>query len=133
MYISQYARGYQSISDNDKLFVLAGLFCLCAGPVLIWMFLRPAVPITRYQVTTQGPDGCKAEVWVTGTKGDSLVRLMQPQKYGPPIFTGVALIHENLTSSRVSTTVSTPQGRCEIVRWRLLVNGQQTDSLKRHR
>jgi hypothetical protein len=126
-------RPTQEMAPEDRAFIFVGLFLIVGLPLLIWLFLRPAVPVVRHEVVAVTPDGCKAEVWVSGKEGDSLIRLMHPQKYGRPIFMGVALIHKNLTSSRVAIEVNTPEGRCGIVRWNLLVNGQQTDSLKRGR
>ncbi len=121
------------MDDKDGMFLLAGFFCLLAFVWVLWKYLRPEAPIARYQVVATTSDSCQAEVWLTGQEGDRLIRLMQPHKHGPPTFAGVAVQHEQNMSSRVATTVTTPQGQCQIIRWHLLVKDKQIQSLGRIR
>jgi hypothetical protein len=110
---------------------LVGAWLLFMGGY--WVLQRifhPAPRVVRSQVV-QGPAGpVGVEVWLPGEPGDQLIRKTKSRGDGTGFYTtGVALMHENSSSADLPDTERTAAGTLRIVRYHLLVKGNEVDTL----
>ena len=86
--------------------------------------------ITHYEMAHSPGDGCRIEVYLKGEEGDELWRLTGLNRKSEKEIVGVIVRRPGGGSARLPTTKHTPQGDCQIVKYHLLVNGKEMDSIE---
>ena len=92
----------------------------------------PNMPtITRYEMASSSGsgDGCRVEVFIKGQPGDELWRLTGLNRQSEKEVVGIIVRRPGGGSARLPTTEHTPQGDCAIVKYHLMINGKESDSV----
>lgn len=115
--------------DDEGIQVLVAFLAVLGVIYMVWTVARPMATVVRHEVVASRRDGCQAAVWVSGEHGDRLARLVNTRKYGPATLHSVVIIPEHGTSVRTPTRIATEAGNCEVVRWHLLIDGQDVGNV----
>ncbi len=125
---SDFSDPYSASSRWLNIGCVALLFVLFGCWRLYRLVFFPPLAFARVNVVSVDSSGCRAEGWVEGKQGDTIVSLTGYSRGGSRSVRGYAVVHPDATTNELRRTASTPQGDCSVVRYHLLVNGQETDS-----
>ena len=117
------------LSARD-LMALAWTATAMLGATQFVKYTIPSIPvITRYEMAVKKGDGCRIEVFVKGETGDELWRLTGASSANGNEVVGIIVRRPGGGSSRLPTTMHTPQGDCEIVKYHLMIGGREADKV----
>jgi hypothetical protein len=117
------------IGDRDGLLIIGGMIALIVLIPFLWRAITPSARIERFELLSPGPDGCRAEAWVSGTSGDELIRLFETRKRRPSIYRQTIIRHPRGNSTRIPDIVRSTSGNCRIARYHLLIDGREADTV----
>lgn len=117
------------IGDREGFLIIASFIGIFVMIPFVWRAITPSARIERFALLSPGPDGCRAEAWVSGQQGDELIRLFQTRKRSPSIYSETIIRHPRGNSTRIPGTVRSTSGNCRIARYHLLLDGQEKDTV----
>ena len=122
----------RTLLSSCDLMALSWTCAALLGASQILKYVVPPMPvITHYEKAPGSGDGCRIEVYLKGEEGDELWRLTGLNGKSEKEVVGVIVRRPGGGSARLPMTKRTPQGDCDIVKYHLVVNGKEVDSIER--
>lgn len=123
-------RSQRSLLSTLDLMAISWTCAALLGASQLLKYVVPPLPvITHYEMAQSSGDGCRIEVFLKGEEGDELWRLTGLNRKNENEVVGIIVRRPGGGSARLPTTRRTPQGDCEIVKYHLMVNGKEIDSI----